>query len=213
MRKPSVQLALIILLLTQAARAQSFVTVDGSQAYSTFKFTSTAGETAKEYTSLSAGAYSIGYRAYKKMLFIRANAGPRKAGAAYNASASDISWSLNYLDIRVGGGVELDKWRLKPFLSAGGYYSMLMKGQQQMDGLVYDLKKNKEIKPSDYGIAVIPGLRLFVSDAISIYTEFAYLQGLQNIETDPDQKLYNTSYSMTLGLAINMTKSKPKWLQ
>ena len=82
-----------------------------------------------------------------------------------------------------------------------------------MDGLNYDVKKDKTIKNSDAGVLIVPGVKAFISDYISIYTEFSYLLGLQNLEAKTGQKLNNRGYFLTLGLAVTITKSKPTWLQ
>jgi hypothetical protein len=204
---------ILIISLSIHCNAQSFITIDGSQVFSNLKFTNSNGQKDKSYSNIITGGYSIGYRIYKKGLFARLNVGMRKGGATMVYNNSNITWGLQYCDVRLGVGYELDKWRIKPYVSASGYYSFLLKATQSMDGLNYDIKKNKSVKSSDYGVLLVPGIKVFISDYISIYSEFSYLIGLQNLETNTKQKLNNTGYSISLGIAATITKSKPKWLQ
>lgn len=216
MMKIKIKITALLLLFLFAfnSRSQSFITIDGAQTFSNFKFVDSGGEKDKNFTTVLSGAYSLGYRLSKKSgALLRFNAGIRKGGAGLNYNNSDITWNLQYCDLRFGGGYELNKWRVKPYLSAAAYYSFLLKATQNMDGLNFNLKTSNDLKNTDFGILIIPGVKAFVSDYISLYSEFTYLIGLQNIETDEQQKLYNKSFMITLGIAATFTKSKPKWIQ
>jgi hypothetical protein len=213
--KKNIQRLLTVLLIIPASHwhAQSLLTVDGHQAFTSFKFVNSEGVTDKNFSSQSGGGYSLGFRVLKKGFFLRLNAGMRKAGSRVTYNLDEISWQLQYCDFRAGAGYEFDKWRIKPYFSAAPYYAIMLKASQQMDGLSYDLKLNKAIKTTDYGVFVIPGVRASLSELISIYSEYSYLIGLQNIETDTDQKLYNTGFMISIGFAATITTSKPKWIQ
>lgn len=193
--------------------SQSFITIDGSQAFSNFKFTDSNGNTDANYSSIATGGYSIGYRAFKKGVFGRANVGMRRAGSSYEYDGKSITYNLQYCDIRLGVGYQYDAWRFKPYVSLSPYYSFLLKASQNLDGVNYDMKANDRLKNSDYGVLIVPGLSFFASDYISIYSEFSYLIGLQNIETTSNQTLKNKGFFISLGIAATLTKSKPKWLQ
>lgn len=219
-----VLISYLITALVIHCKGQSFVTFDGSQVFSNFKYIASDGKQDKDYSSVSSGAYSLGFRAYQKApggkagkrfsaLFVRFNLGMRKAGSSLTYEYGTVTWSLQYCDLRLGLGYEIDKWRIKPYFSVAPYYSFLLKGYQMEDGNTVDLKKNNAIKKNDAGILIVPGVKAFISDFISVYAEFSYLKGLQNIETSTKQKQYNTGSFITLGVAATLTKSKPKWIQ
>lgn len=204
----------IIFVVTIQGRSQSLITLDGSQVFSNFKFIDSQGKRDNDYKNVLSGGYSLGYRFIKKGFFVRVNLGMRKGGSSLAYNGSNIVWNLQYADVRLGIGYELNKWKLKPYLSVAPYYSILLKATQNMDGLNTDIMQNKSIKTSDYGILAIPGLRFAASDYVSIYTEFTYLMGLQNNEAAASkQKLYNTGYSVSLGIALTITKTQPQWLK
>jgi len=203
---------LLIFAISLKCRSQSFITIDGSQTFSNFRFTDSQGKKDKNYSVVASGGYSLGYRMCKKGFFVRFNLGMRKAGATAAFDNGTISWNLQYCDLRLGAGYELDKWRIKPYVSAAPYLSFLLSANQSLNGLNYDIKRTKSIKNSDAGVLIIPGVRAMISDYFSIYTEFSYLIGLQNLETTSHQTWKNTGYLFTLGIAATLTKSKPKWL-
>jgi hypothetical protein len=57
----------------------------------------------------------------------------------------------------------------------------------------------------DFGIVTSGGLNIVLSNDFSVFAEFNYLLGLQNIETKlSNQKLNNRAYSINIGLAANI---------
>src|SRR5688572_6397641 len=99
-------------------RSQSFLTLDGSQVFSNFRFINSAGETEGSFAPVSSGGYSIGFRHNKSSgLFFRMNIAMREAGSSLISNSDEVSWNLQYGDLRLGIGLELNKWRVKPYLS------------------------------------------------------------------------------------------------
>lgn len=201
------------LLFALSCHSQSFITLDGSQVSSNFKYTNSSGQQDNSYSNNITGGYSLGYRIYKRSIFFRLNVGMRKAGANLTDDNNTIIWTLQYSDLRLGIGYELNKWRLKPYLSASFYGAYLLKANQNINGKIYDLKSTDSFETTDLGVFIIPGAKFYISDYISIYGEFSYLIGLKNIETEVNQKLYNKGFLLSLGIAATLTKSRPKWLQ
>jgi hypothetical protein len=187
--------------------AQSNVTIDASQVVSTFKFTDSTGTQDKSYSPVYSGAYSLGYRyASEGGLLIRAGLGMRKAGATMVYDNINYTWNLQYADIKVGAGYIYNKASFQPYLSVSPYYAMLLKANQSLNNENFDIINSKSLQKNDYGVFITPGLQFKASDAISVYTEFNYMMGLRNLETDSGQKSYNRAYSFSLGVAFTITK-------
>lgn len=200
-------------LSATAAMAQSSLTIDASQLSSNFKFVDSQGELDKGYLPSYTGAYSIGYQFATEGGFLaRAKVGMRQAGATMIYDDANYLWDLQYGEIKLGAGYRHNIGRFNPYLTVSGYYAHLLKGNQIQGSTNYDLIKAGELKRGDYGIIASPGLQVTLSEYIAVYTEFSYLMGLQNIETQEaenissPQKGYNRAYALTLGLAFTITK-------
>ena len=50
-----------IFAIAFVCKSQSFVTLDGAQVFSNFKFTNSDGVVDKSYASVASGGYSLGY--------------------------------------------------------------------------------------------------------------------------------------------------------
>ena len=196
---------------TTAVFAQSSLTLDASQLYSSFEFKDSQGEVDKGYLPIYSGAYSIGYRfASEGGFLVRVNAGMRNAGATMIYDDATYMWNLQYADAKLGLGYMFNTGRFKPYLTVSGYYAYLLKGIQTQNTVNYDLIKAGELQRMDYGALASPGLQITLSDYIAVYTEFSYLMGLKNVETQKVegvngvQEGYNRAYSATLGLAFTI---------
>lgn len=196
---------------TTAVFAQSSLTLDATQQYSNFEFKDSQGEVDKGYLPIYSGAYSLGYRFATEGGFLaRVNVGMRNAGATMIYDDATYIWDLQYADAKLGMGYMFNAGRFKPYLTVSGYYAYLLKGIQTQNTVNYDLIKAGELQRMDYGALASPGLQLILSDYISVYTEFNYLMGLKNVETqrvegvNSVQEGYNRAYSATLGLAFTI---------
>ena len=201
------------LLSATTTMAQSSLTLDASQLSSNFKFVNSEGEADTVYNPTYTGAYSLGYQYATEGGFIaRAKVGMRNAGATMIYDDANYLWDLQYADAKLGVGYRYNPGRFKPYLIVSGYYSYLIKGNQVQGTTNYDLIEGGELQRGDYGIVINPGVTLSLSEYISVYTEFSYLMGLQNIEKQPlegvdeVQKSFNRAYALTLGLAFTITK-------
>ncbi|MDO9184738.1 MAG: hypothetical protein Q7W13_01915 [Bacteroidia bacterium] len=195
------------LLYYTPVAAQSYINLEAGQVFSTFKYIDSKGVEDNAYSYNVVSAYSIGYQyAVENGLFARASIGMRKAGA--NLVYNDINyiWNMQYTDVKAGIGYRFTKWRLKPSISISPYYAHLLDASQSINDDNYDIKDNKSIKNSDYGLFISPGLNIILSSYVSIYAEYNYILGLQNIETATEEKLYNRGFSLNFGVSLNITK-------
>ena len=193
-----------VLFITIHSSSQSNVTFDAGQMFSTFKFIDAQGNQEKNLTNNITGCFSLGYQYEQNNgLFVRANVGMRKAGASMVFDETNVNWNMQYADVSLGLGYILNKWRLKPYFSASPYFGYLLKADQTIGPDKYDIKQKKLIKTSDFGVFLSPGVKIAVSNLISIYAEYKYILGLQNLETS-DQKSFNRGFSARPGNPVGV---------
>ncbi|MBN4051186.1 outer membrane beta-barrel protein [bacterium AH-315-M05] len=193
-------------IFIKASIAQSSMTIDASQVFSNFKFTDSEGNQDKSYSGNYSGAYSLGYRyASEGGLLIRTSIGMRKGGATLVFDDANYNWTLQYAEFKLGGGYMYGDGLFKPHLTVAGYFGYLLKANQRVNNEDFDIINLESIQKIDYGVIGSLGTQITISDEISAYTEFSYLMGLQNIETDDNgQKASNVAYMLTLGLAFSI---------
>lgn len=207
-------LLLICIINLHTIKAQSFATLDVSQVFSTFKFVDSNNKIDKSYSSNITNAYNLGYLySHQKGILIGINIGLRKAGASKEITGVHFSWNLQYVEAKLGVGYMLNKWRLKPYILLSPYYSSLLKATETIGEQSYDIKQDKALAKYDFGVMASGGVHLKLSDFVSLYSCYNQIVGTKNIEGTNNQKLYNHGFSISLGIALTITKSSPKWIQ
>lgn len=207
-------LAAVFFMAADALLAQSSLTIDASQAYTTFAFTDSEGNDLNEYSGNYSGSYSIGYQ-YTNGFMLRANIGMRKAGATTVIDETNYSWDFQYADVKLGIGYMFGESRFRPYILISPYYAVLLKAEQTINNEDFDIKDLGLIADNDYGVFASPGVQITLSEFISAYTQFNYMYGLQNLESDDTgqesfnnnntgQESYNRSYSLSLGLSFSI---------
>lgn len=201
-------LAIGVLIAGRMSYAQSALTIDASQLITNFNFTDSEGNRDDSYKPLYTGAYNFGYSYYSDFgMFITFSAGMRKAGATMVYDASNYNWDLQYGQLKLGTGYEFGAGRLKPYLGVSFYYAILLKASQTLNNEDFDIIDSGAVKTSDYGLYFTPGVKFMISDAISLYTEYSYLMGLNNIETGSDGQISKVAaHVMTIGLAFTFNE-------
>jgi len=188
--------------------AQSGLTIEASQVYSSFKFNDAQGnDLNSEYSGVFTGAYGIGYRYVTDFgLIIRPGIGMRNGGANLTYDGMDYSWKLNYADAKLGFGYRYGMNGINPYFVASGYYAYLLGGTQILNNEHFNIAESDRISKMDYGVIFTPGVEFELTNNLSTYLEFNYLWGLNNLETDEGQKSSNLAYSLTLGLSFSFSK-------
>ncbi len=187
--------------------AQSSVSFDAGQAFTTYKFVSSQGTNETDLTRNISGCFSLGFQnAWDNGLFIRINAGMRKAGASLIYNEMNVNWNVQYADANVGLGYIIKRWRFKPYLSASPYFGYMLRAYQTIGQDTYDIMKNKSMQTTDYGVLFTPGFKIAVSNYFAFYAEYKYIFGLQNLENSSGQKSYNRGFSVNLGVSFTFIK-------
>ncbi len=211
MRKNAFQLRLFLVLSIPIIHikyitAQSTVAFDAGQMFSTYKYTDSLGEI-KDFTKNITGCYNLGYQYINHNgLMVRTGIGMRKGGASLVYDGINTNWNTQYTDINLGVGYILNKWKLKPYLSSSFYYAYMLKAEQRLGQNTYDIKKNKSMSDTDYGLYITPGLKLALSNFVSFYAEYKTVLGLKNLEVSTNQKSYNRGFSINLGIAVSIIR-------
>lgn len=188
------------------AQTQPTVTFDAGQTFSTYKYTDSAGSIT-DFTNNITGSYNLGYQHITNSgLFVRTGIGMRKGGASLLYNGIQVDWVTQYADAQLGVGYIYNAWRVKPYISATGYYAIMLKGIQSLGQTQYDILQNKTMSPSDYGVFIMPGVKVALTNSVSIFAEYKHILGLQNLELTSGQKSYNRGYSVNLGVAIAFIK-------
>lgn len=189
-------------------RAQSGVTIEASQLFTSFKYSDSQGnELNSEYSGIFTGAYSLGYHHIAENgIMMIAEAGMRRGGATMVYDNMNYTWNLQYADLKLGAGYILKKDRISPFLNVSGYFAHMLRGFQTINNEDFDLRNPESIKSSDFGIFITPGVQVTITETMSLFTEFNYMLGLQNLEKDESQKSSNSALGLTLGLSLSLRK-------
>ena len=195
-------------LIGPMANAQSGFTISASQQYSSFKFKdSEALKLNSEYSGLFTGGYGIGYNFISESGFmVGVGIGIRNAGANLVYDDMNYSWKLQYGDIRPKMGYVFKINKINPYLAISGYFAYLLRGTQTLNNENFNITDSGLMERFDMGVILMPGVEFKLSDYVSAFTEFNYLWGLKNIETDADQTASNYAYALTLGLTFTITK-------
>ncbi len=202
---------LISILSLRQIDAQPAATFDGSTVFSTFKFVNSDGAVDRNYTANIGSAYNLGYiNSMPCGLLAGLNIGLREAGASKEVYGTTTIWNFQYAEARLEIGYIYNRWKLKPFVLISPYYSSLLKASQAFNEQVFNIKSDDAVANYDYGLIATGGINVRLSDLISLYTSYNQIYGIKNIETTTGQQLYNRGFSVSLGIALTITKTSLK---
>jgi hypothetical protein len=198
----------LITFYTSISAQSKSITIEASQNITNFSFTNSNGELDKNYKPIYSGGYAIGYRfENEKGLLLAGKIGMRKAGASYIFDSYNYTWDLSYSEARLGIGYNYKMDKIGIHILGQPYFGYLLKGEQVLNNENFDILNTGYINKIDYGVILSPGVNFnLASDMIKIYIDLNYLYGLNNLETNEEQKSRNTMFGGTIGLAINLTK-------
>lgn len=189
---------------SNVANAQSGLTIEASQLYTSFNFTDSQGNNlSSEYSGIFTGSYGFGYSYLADFgLMVRTGIGMRNGGANLVYDDMNYSWRLKYADVKLGLGYNYEIDMVNPYFIAYGYYAYLLDGTQILNNEIFDITQSGTLSNMDYGVIFAPGVEFVFSDFAAAFLEFRYLWGLQNIEIDELQKTTNVAYGLTLGVSF-----------
>lgn len=204
--KKSLLLLLLVCMIASTAlvSAQSSVTVEVSQLYTSFRFNdSQSNNLNTEYKGIFTGGYGVGYRYVTNFgLIVKPGFGIHKSGADLIYDDMNYSWRLQYADAKLGIGYIYALDRISPYFVASGYFSYLLNGTQVLNNEHFNIIESELLDNLDYGIVLTPGVEIGLTKNIASFLEFNYLMGLNNLEPDDSQTSTNFAYSLTVGFAF-----------
>ncbi len=183
----------------------SNITCEAGRVFSTFKFVDSQGDPGEDYSHNTSSSFSLGYQ-YSKTndLFYITNIGLRNGGASLVKYGVNYNWTIQYADIALGAGYMYNKSLIKPYFSVSPYFGYMLKANQSIGLVNYDLKQSTALKTTDFGLFFSPGIKLALSPYITFFAEYKYILGLQNLEKSDTEKSYNRGFSFNLGLSFNL---------
>jgi len=193
--------------------SQDYLSVNYSLIYSNFIFTSSSGKLDKVITSKLNTGYAANYQfLYRNGFFIRGELGYKEFGALATFNELKLMWDFNYLDANVGCGYIFNNYKFKPYVGISLYGSYLTNANLTIDGNYYNILQNDstKIKNSDFGINGFLGVIFPLSDITSVYLEVNDAKGLSQLDPKPNEKLYNTAFSVRLGVKFLLGKDLSK---
>lgn len=200
------------MVFVKTAVAQSYLNLDAAQVFSTFKFSTANSDPSvyqPVYAQISSAAFGLSYEHdYSSGLLVIGGVNLRKAGASLVYKRTNYEWNLQYADLKGGVGYQINKWHLKPYVTALPFVSYLMNAKQSIGLKYYDIKASRSLQSYDYGVFFGVGFKAALSPYISMFAEYNYILGLKNIETTMGQYLYNRGFAVKLGLGFSITKFK-----
>lgn len=201
--KVALSFILIVNLSGVANSQESNITIEASQNMTNFKFIDSQGVRDESYKVNYSGSYNLGYRYQTDFgLFIGLKVGMRGAGASLIYDDVNYSWDLQYLNTNLDVGYMYNFDRLSAYLAVSPYFGYMLRATQTIDSKDYDIINSEDLQKTDYGLFISPGIDFKVNDLVSVYTQFNYMLGLQNIETVENQTSNNTLMGLSLGLSF-----------
>jgi len=139
-------------------------------------------------------------------------------GSQYLDSDNHLSWDISYFGINLDFDYTFDLLKnsikdstginnhsLSAVINTGFSDSWLIKGMQEVDDIVYDLKEFDGNFNNLLKVQIGVGLLYGLDEKTSFSLKYSFHRGLNNMETD-DQKLYLFAHHILFGIVIDLKK-------
>lgn len=192
--------------------SQSFVSFKYSQIYSKFHYRDRNGNPDESMKADMRTGYGIDFKKLvARNVYIGSELWYKNLGAVSYLNNQKLDWSLHYLDLNLGGGFVLNYLRIKPYVGASFYAGYLFKANQTIGVNYFNILDNNSIKKLDYGVNLNGGIQYAFSGVTAVFFEVMYSRGLKNIETNSEEKLYNSALSFRFGLSFLIEKGESNY--
>lgn len=130
-------------------------------------------------------------------------------GASSNVSRTKLEWSFHYINAVLEGGCRFFQGRFSPIAGAGLYYGRLLKADQLVGSLYYDLMSGNSVKKNDFGPVVFAGIEYKYSNKFMesgvVFARVNGWMGLLNLEDykTVSQKMFTRALSIQTGILFS----------
>jgi len=203
--------------------AQSNVSFEATQIFANAKYVSN-GKVDPNYQVIGTNGFTLAFdHVFVKGFVVGGAIGMQNMGTQYVDkgvnSIGNVTYNFQYINFRGYVGYEFNKYRLMPFAYFSPYYAYLLKSSTfstisiNSTGNIGDPKGENTVINSDYGFMVNLGVRIELSDYITVFGSGSYAIGLENISNLSDRQAYNRGLIFGLGVSATITKKPAQWIQ
>lgn len=195
-------ITVLLLLGFSASNAQNKISISFNQNFSTFRFVDSEGNKEDMDYSMNFG-YGLSFqRIFAEHFFVEGQLVYNNKGANYIVDSQKLDWAFQYLNPGINAGYKFTFARISPHAGAGLYYGRLLKAEQYIGTVYYNLMDSENIKKNDFGVNVFAGIEYEYSDNGTVFLRFNESIGLLQLEEsgEADQKMFNRTTSIQLGL-------------
>jgi len=180
-----------------------------SQNFTSFRFIDSNQEVSNPGFSVR---YGYGFSVQKDLgnsFYTEGSLTYNNVGASSDYYSSKLDWSFQYLNLTMEGGYRFNRGRFRPIAGGGLYYGRLVKADQIIGSLSYNLMSGNRIKKNDFGPAIFAGIEYkysnkFLENGV-VYARVNGMYGLLNLEDYKTayQKMFNRIISIQAGILFS----------
>jgi opacity protein-like surface antigen len=188
------------------ANAQEMVGISFVQNFSTFRFVDSEKNVEDMSYTLKYG-YGLSYqREIGQNIFVEGLLSYNNKGASSTLDQEQLDWSLHYVNIGSNIGYKFTFGRLSPIVGVGLYYGRILKADQYVGTVHYDMLTLNDIKKNDFGSNIFAGIEYDYSNTGAVFFRLNESMGLLQLEKNEDvkQKMFNRTFSIQLGLLFSI---------
>jgi hypothetical protein len=179
----------------------------GGKNIGSFSFKTSSGEKDKnlQWKMGNALGASMGIKLKEKQT-IKAGLLYYETGSGSSFLEEKIDWQFNYMQFNVSylyRLLEKGNFNLRAGALLG--YDHLLKAEQSIGTVRYDLKELKSIKSFDFSLEPLAEANFKLSEISSIGIEYRFKRGFNQLEEkDADESAYNIGHKLLINLSITL---------
>jgi hypothetical protein len=200
-------LALSFVSKAQEGKLVQQVNFNAGKSFSSFLYKDANGNEDENLSFRSGNTYNLSVGlGFGSKHHLRPEIQYSEMGAKSSFSDASIDWKLNYLGVGASYLFKLlnkETISLSPGVNIG--YDYLLKGEQTVGNIRYDLYQNEALKAWDLNAGLLLNSRFKVTESLYLNFEYRFHIGLNQIEKqDQGEKSKNIGHKALVGLSFNL---------